>query len=641
MYRTLSFILILLFSATTVFATPKRVIRHVNNDGSPAVSAEPDRDDPHRDPVDVISYDDGNSLEFYITLPEGSGFDDSSYNVRFSPVEAPFSLIGLQVVLFNMDDRNGNPGMEVAVFSSDDDGFPQEELVTFEVPNNDLNFSQAEEILWNRVSFTDYNVEPVLFEGNVDFHIALNVIQGNIRDTLAVFLDNGEEATNRSGFWSDDDNMWELILNAYEVGHNFTLRAVVEYPDPEPPAIAIDPENVGAEGGGELPVTISNTGGSPLLWRTEVETFVEPEEPERPWILWEPEEGEIAPDDEAQVMVTVNLDGLVAGIYAASLHFLSNDPNNPDVALNIMINTIYLHIEVTPEELDFGIVDDPEPRSEILTVSNIGNVLLTITSVRIHPDSPLVTDFENEIHIEPRESSEITVTYTPDVPGELHTQILISSNADEALLRVPVYALYISPPTIGVDPLIIESFDGGEYPMTLTNEGGSPLEWSTTIDAEWLSIEPSAGQNDFWVETNLVLSIDTTGLASGNYDTDLIFNSNDPVTPELAIGISLEVTELGVSGDFQTPEGFGLNTIYPNPFNSTSTISFSLDTQGEVSLQMFDMTGQLLRDLIPGTNMGQGEYKIIVEAADLPAGSYSIRLQQNYNIQTQTISLIK
>ncbi|MBT7618484.1 MAG: T9SS type A sorting domain-containing protein, partial [Calditrichaeota bacterium] len=359
------------------------------------------------------------------------------------------------------------------------------------------------------------------------------------------------------------------------------------------------------------------------------------------WISWEPEEGEIAPDDEAQVMVTVNLDGLVAGIYAASLHFLSNDPNNPDIALDIMINTVYRHIEVTPEELDFGIVDDPEPRSEILTVSNIGNVLLTITSVRIHPDSPLVTDFENEIHIEPRESSEITVTYTPDVPGELHTQILISSNADEALLRVPVYALYISPPTIGVDPLIIESFDGGEYPMTLTNEGGSPLEWSTTIDAEWLSIEPSAGQNDFWVETNLVLSIDTTGLASGNYDTDLIFNSNDPVTPELAIGISLEVTELGVSGDFQTPEGFGLNTIYPNPFNSTSTISFSLDTQGEVSLQMFDMTGQLLRDLIPGTNMGQGEYKIIVEAADLPAGSYSIRLQQNDNIQTQTISLIK
>ena len=173
MYRTLSFILILLFSATTVFATPKRVIRHVNNDGSPAVSAEPDRDDPHRDPVDVISYDDGNSLEHFLTLPESNGFEDQSYNVRFTPAEAPFNLIGFQVVLFAMDRNNGNPGMGISVFSSDGDGFPQEEIVSFDVPNGDLTFSDRDETVWNRISFADYNIEPVRFEEVVDFHEGL------------------------------------------------------------------------------------------------------------------------------------------------------------------------------------------------------------------------------------------------------------------------------------------------------------------------------------------------------------------------------------------------------------------------------------------------------------------------------------
>ena len=105
--------------------------------------------------------------------------------------------------------------------------------------------------------------------------------------------------------------------------------------------------------------------------------------------------------------------------------------------------------------------------------------------------------------------------------------------------------------------------------------------------------------------------------------------------------VRLEVNELDIKDISISPLEFSLNSIYPNPFNSTATIQFTIASSGNVTLQMFDMTGGLVKNLINGNNLTTGEYNIIVEAADLPAGSYSVRLQQNHNIQTQTINLVK
>ncbi len=633
MRRTSIFILILLFFSTVIFATPQRVIRHINNADTPFVPQYPDRDDPRRDPVDVISYDDDNSLEVFITLPESNGFEDRSYNVRFTPAEAPFELIGLHVALFEMDGRNGNPGMDVAVFSSDD-GFPLEEIVSFEVPNDDLVFSSVGEIQWNIISFEDYNIEPLQFEDLVDFHIALNVIQDDQRDTLAVLLDNGEDdPTNRSGFWNEDDNMWELILNAYEVGYNFALRAVVEYPDEGPPVIVINPMEIETENGGEFLIVVTNEGMEPLEWRTEVEILAEPEEPEEPWIVWEEQNGVIEPEDNTEIILWLFSDELVDGMYEADLRFLSNDPENPELAVHIsmdvmeivnvpiivvdplaveaelmigeidasiitignegeeallwiteleiieepgepeqpwsrwqpdrgtvdpgdsgemlltlssagLIPGVYeaiLHflsndqenpdvqvritlqvegfprIEVDPAELEFGLIEDPEQRTEILTISNTGDELLIIESVTLAGEY-FLTDFDNVMEIEVQESEELTITFTPDESGEyLDTLSILSNDPEMEIALVPIHATYIAPPVIVVSPLIIESVNGGEFDLKIENIGESPLEWQATVDENWISISHSEGQLNFGEEFDIKIGIDTTGLAQDNY----------------------------------------------------------------------------------------------------------------------------
>jgi hypothetical protein len=48
------------------------------------------------------------------------------------------------------------------------------------------------------------------------------------------------------------------------------------------------------------------------------------------------------------------------------------------------------------------------------------------------------------------------------------------------------------------------------------------------------------------------------------------------------------------------PESFGLAPNYPNPFNSSTTISFQLPVAGAARIEIFDLLGQKIRSLVAG-----------------------------------------
>jgi predicted acyl esterase len=73
------------------------------------------------------------------------------------------------------------------------------------------------------------------------------------------------------------------------------------------------------------------------------------------------------------------------------------------------------------------------------------------------------------------------------------------------------------------------------------------------------------------------------------------------------------------------PEGFLLYPNYPNPFNPSTTIRFSLINRGTVSLEVFDLLGVRIATLIRGA-MDRGDYRVIFNADRLPTGTYVYRL---------------
>ena len=71
-------------------------------------------------------------------------------------------------------------------------------------------------------------------------------------------------------------------------------------------------------------------------------------------------------------------------------------------------------------------------------------------------------------------------------------------------------------------------------------------------------------------------------------------------------------------------------SLYPNPVSSQATVSFELNENCNVSYQVFDMTGRMVMNQNMG-RMTEGEHQINLNAENLSAGSYILRLNQGAN----------
>ncbi|MBN2365866.1 MAG: T9SS C-terminal target domain-containing protein [Calditrichaeota bacterium] len=65
---------------------------------------------------------------------------------------------------------------------------------------------------------------------------------------------------------------------------------------------------------------------------------------------------------------------------------------------------------------------------------------------------------------------------------------------------------------------------------------------------------------------------------------------------------------------------------YPNPFNPSTTIEFTLPEQSEVVLMVYDVLGRQVAVLAEGEKPA-GTYRIRWQAGNIPGGVYFYRLQ--------------
>ena len=79
-------------------------------------------------------------------------------------------------------------------------------------------------------------------------------------------------------------------------------------------------------------------------------------------------------------------------------------------------------------------------------------------------------------------------------------------------------------------------------------------------------------------------------------------------------------------------------TVFPNPFNNSTTIEFYLTEANNVSLVLYDLTGRILKS-ISHTNIHTGSNKINIDLSELNSGIYLCKIKSIEH--TTTIKLIK
>ncbi len=113
------------------------------------------------------------------------------------------------------------------------------------------------------------------------------------------------------------------------------------------------------------------------------------------------------------------------------------------------------------------------------------------------------------------------------------------------------------------------------------------------------------------------------------------------------------VTNPGIASDFPTsvdvlpgmPNKFELANNYPNPFNPSTTIEFSVPEQSDVKIEVFDATGTLVTELV-NDFYSAGTYRTIWNARDnfggvVASGFYIYRMTAGNFTQAKRMIFVK
>jgi uncharacterized delta-60 repeat protein len=96
--------------------------------------------------------------------------------------------------------------------------------------------------------------------------------------------------------------------------------------------------------------------------------------------------------------------------------------------------------------------------------------------------------------------------------------------------------------------------------------------------------------------------------------------------------------EIGPGGN-PVPSRFSLSC-HPNPFNASTQITYRLPEAGYLSLNIYNLGGQLTEILVEDYHKA-GEYEVLWDASDYPSGIYFYKLTAGDYTETRRMTLLK
>jgi hypothetical protein len=119
---------------------------------------------------------------------------------------------------------------------------------------------------------------------------------------------------------------------------------------------------------------------------------------------------------------------------------------------------------------------------------------------------------------------------------------------------------------------------------------------------------------------------------------DIYFDFNAPVRTNISrVRVVAPTT---VTSTEETAAGtIAQAKVQPNPSNSNASISYELAEITDVSINIVDMTGRLVKTVMTSVSQGAGTYQMPLPTAELASGVYTIQLNSGKN--NESIKFVK
>ncbi|MBT7789071.1 MAG: T9SS type A sorting domain-containing protein [Calditrichaeota bacterium] len=165
-------------------------------------------------------------------------------------------------------------------------------------------------------------------------------------------------------------------------------------------------------------------------------------------------------------------------------------------------------------------------------------------------------------------------------------------------------------------------------------------EWEVTVtcgeNGEVLLVWPNIAETVPYM--NQITLIDPVADIEVDMINDYLyfFDYDGPRTFIIRVYSSLDVQERSDVA----PHEFAILTAYPNPFNATTTIAYTVPNTSHVNLSIFDPMGRNVAELLNG-QVSSGIHRAVFNAQGLESGIFIARLTSRNQTHSQKLILVK
>ncbi|MFN8358883.1 MAG: choice-of-anchor D domain-containing protein [Candidatus Kapaibacterium sp.] len=336
-------------------------------------------------------------------------------------------------------------------------------------------------------------------------------------------------------------------------------------------------------------------------------------------------------------------------------------------------------LAVVNQLLDFGkvFVDSTKDTLQAVTIKNIGNAPLTITATK-HA-GPNDIDFTTlkgggNFILDPDSSARLDLRFAPKDAGRTSGRLLFEYNGVGSPATVQLFAEGIRPDTarttVVIEDITAQAGEKVHLTLKLNKQSGmqaigAPTDWfarihynnSILFNKLTNNVCVSGSDDSCVLELSGVYNPTSDVLASipcvvtlGNTDNSIMvidtfyWKNNTIATETQTQNGNITITGIcdqgGVRLFIPVKNSTSLST-RPNPAQNSLQIQYSLREPLTVTLELLDITGQIVQTVVNNQSQVAGQYILTHDLSSLGNGVYAIRLKTNKETLSTRVDVVK